>query len=79
MLPAMSNSGSGNQGIAATMPVVAVANCIGAQESQLVRALIMSHLIAIHIKSHMHVLSAFCAATTAAVGASAAITWLMGR
>lgn len=78
MLPAMSNSGSGNQGISATMPVVAIAKKIGASEEQLTRALILSHLMAIHIKQHMHTLSALCAATTAAAGASAAITWLLG-
>ncbi len=78
MLPAMSNSGSGNQGITATMPVVAVAEWIGASEEQLTRALIISHLTAIHIKSHLNTLSALCAATTAAAGASSAITWLLG-
>ena len=78
MLPAMSNSGSGNQGIAATMPVVAVADRIGASEKQLIRALIMSHLTAIHIKSHLNTLSALCGATTAGTGSSAAITWLLG-
>ena len=78
MLPAMSNSGSGNQGIAATMPVVSVAERIGATEEQLIRALIMSHLIAIHIKTHLNTLSALCGATTAGTGSSAAITWLLG-
>ena len=78
MLPAMSNSGSGNQGIAATMPVVAVAERIGASEEQLTRALILSHLSTIHIKSHLNTLSALCAATTAGTGASTAITWLLG-
>ena len=78
MLPAMSNSGSGNQGIAATMPVVSVADRIGATEEQLIRALIISHLTAIHIKSHLNTLSALCGATTAGTGASAAITWLLG-
>ncbi len=78
MLPAMSNSGSGNQGIAATMPVVAVADQIGASKEQLIRALILSHLSAIHIKSHLNTLSALCGATTAATGASVAITWLLG-
>ena len=78
MLPAMSNSGSGNQGIAATMPVVAVADRIGASEEQLIRALTLSHLMAIHIKSHLNTLSALCGATTAGTGSSAAITWLLG-
>ena len=78
MLPAMSNSGSGNQGIAATMPVVAVAEQLKASEEQLIRALIISHLSAIHIKSHLKALSALCGATTAGTGASAAIAWLLG-
>ena len=78
MLPAMSNSGSGNQGIAATMPVVAIAERMGASEEQLIRALILSHLSAIHIKSHLNTLSALCGATTAATGSSVAITWLLG-
>ena len=78
MLPAMSNSGSGNQGIAATMPVVAAARFLKSDEAQLTRALIMSHLIAIYIKKHQNKLSALCAASTAAMGAGAAITWLLG-
>ncbi len=78
MLPAMSNSGSGNQGIAATMPVVAVAEKINATDEQLTRALILSHLSSIHIKSHLNALSALCAVTTAGTGSSAAITWLLG-
>ena len=78
MMPAMSNSGSGNQGISATMPVVAVADYIDASREQLTRALIMSHLTAIYIKSHLNTLSALCAATTASTGASVAIAWLLG-
>lgn len=78
MLPAMSNSGSGNQGIAATMPVVAVAERLNTSEETLSRALILSHLIAIHIKSHLDTLSAMCGATTASTGASCGITWLLG-
>ena len=78
MLPAMSNSGSGNQGIAATMPVVAAARFLSSGEEKLARALIMSHLVAIAIKSHQNTLSALCAASTAAMGAGAAITWLLG-
>ena len=78
MMPAMSNSGSGNQGISATMPVVAIADRIGASEERLIRALALSHLSAIHIKSHLNTLSALCGATTAATGSSVAITWLLG-
>lgn len=78
MLPAMSNSGSGNQGIAATMPVVAAARFLQASDEQLTRALVMSHLIAIYIKTYQNKLSALCAASTAAMGSGAAITWLLG-
>ncbi len=78
MLPAMANSGSGNQGISATMPVVAAAKILGASEEQLLRAVTLSHLVAIYIKSHQRSLSALCAANTAAMGASCAITWLLG-
>lgn len=78
MLPAMSNSGSGNQGIAATMPVVAVADHLGCGEEKLARALTLSHLIAIYIKTHLDTLSAMCGATTAGTGASCGITFLLG-
>ncbi len=77
LLPAMSNSGSGNQGIAATMPVVVVAEHVGASEEELARALILSHLMAIYIHSQLPTLSALCAATTAAMGAAAGMAWLL--
>lgn len=76
-LPAMSNSGSGNQGIAATMPVVVVAEHFGAGEERLARALMLSHLSAIYIHYQLPKLSALCAATTAAMGAAAGMTWLV--
>ncbi|GKX60012.1 L-cysteine desulfidase family protein [Leminorella grimontii] len=76
-LPAMSNSGSGNQGIAATMPVVVVAEYFGADEERLARALMLSHLSAIYIHYQLPKLSALCAATTAAMGAAAGMTWLV--
>ena len=78
MLPAMSCFGSGNQGIAASMPVVAVAEKLKASDEQLIRALILSHLITIHLKTHVGALSAMCIATTAGAGASAAIAYLLG-
>ncbi len=78
MLPAMSNSGSGNQGIAATMPVVACTQILGSSDETRIRALTLSHLIAIYVKSSQQRLSALCAANTAAMGAGAAITWLLG-
>lgn len=76
-LPAMSNSGSGNQGIAATLPVVVVAEHFGASEERLARALMLSHLSAIYIHNQLPKLSALCAATTAAMGSAAGMTWLV--
>jgi len=78
VLPAMSNSGSGNQGISATMPVVAAARMLKSSKEKLIRAVTLSHIVAIYIKTHQHSLSALCAASTAAMGAGAAITWLLG-
>ncbi len=77
-LPVMSNSGSGNQGITATMPVVAVAEKIGSGREQLIRALILSHLTSIHMKSKMDRLSALCGASVAATGASCGVVYLLG-
>ncbi len=78
MKPAMSNSGSGNQGIAATMPVVVTADFLKSSREQTLRALIMANLMAIYIKSYQNKLSALCGATTAAMGAAAGITYLLG-
>lgn len=78
MAPAMSNSGSGNQGIAASLPVVVVADHVGADEEHRIRALMLSNLMAIYIKSYQHKLSALCAVTTASMGASAGMAWLLG-
>ncbi len=77
-LPAMSNSGSGNQGIAATMPVVVVAEHVQADDEKLARALMLSHLTAIYIHYQLPRLSALCAATTAGMGSAAGMAWLMG-
>ena len=77
-LPVMSNSGSGNQGITATMPVVAVAEKLGSSREKLIRALILSHLTAIHMKSKMDRLSALCGASVAATGAGCGIVYLLG-
>lgn len=78
MLPVMSNSGSGNQGITCTVPVVAFAERLGSSDEQLARALMMSHLCSIHIKHHQSRLSALCGATVAATGASCGIVVLLG-
>lgn len=78
LLPAMSNSGSGNQGIAATMPSVIVARFVQANDEQLIRALFLSHTIAIYIHSKLPKLSALCAVTTAAMGSAAGMAYLLG-
>lgn len=78
MIPVMSNSGSGNQGIAATLPVVVYAEDCAATEEQTIRALTMSHLVAIYIKQSLGKLSALCGCVVAATGSSCGITYLMG-
>ena len=78
MVPVMSNSGSGNQGIATTLPVVVYAEEIKADEEHLVRALVLSHLTAIYIKQSLGRLSALCGCVVAATGSSCGITYLMG-
>ena len=77
-LPAMSNSGSGNQGITVSMPVIAYAEHYGIDDERLSRALILSNLIAIHIKSHLGILSALCGCVVASTGAACGIAWLKG-
>ncbi len=77
-IPVMSNSGSGNQGITATMPVVAYAEDCDASDEQLIRALTLSHLTSIYIKQNLGRLSALCGCVVASTGASSGITWLMG-
>ncbi|QNK40111.1 L-cysteine desulfidase family protein [Caproicibacter fermentans] len=74
----VSNSGSGNQGITTTMPVVATAKWLKAGEDRMLRAVTLSNLIAIYIKSKFGRLSALCGATVAATGAACGITYLMG-
>ena len=78
MIPVMSNSGSGNQGISATLPVVIFARDTEASEEQLIRALTLSHLTVIYIKQSLGRLSALCGCVVAATGSSCGITWLMG-
>ena len=78
MIPVMSNSGSGNQGISATLPVLVYAEENGKSEEELIRALMLSHLMVIYIKQSLGRLSALCGCVVAATGASCAITYLMG-
>lgn len=78
MIPVMSNSGSGNQGICATNPVVVFADENHNTEEETTRALILSHLTAIYIKLNLGTLSALCGCVVAATGSSCGITYLMG-
>ncbi len=78
MIPVMSNSGSGNQGICATNPVVVFAEENHNTPEELTRALMLSHLTAIYIKQNLGTLSALCGCVVAATGSSCGITYLMG-
>lgn len=78
MIPVMSNSGSGNQGICATNPVCVYAKENENTEEELIRALMLSHLTAIYIKQSLGRLSALCGCVVASIGSSVGITYLMG-
>ncbi len=78
MFPVMSNSGSGNQGIAATLPVTVFAEELGKTDEELIRALMLSHLMTIYIKQSLGRLSGLCGAVVATTGAACGITYLMG-
>ena len=78
MIPVMSNSGSGNQGIAATLPVVVFARENHNTEEELTRALVLSHLTAIYIKQSLGRLSCLCGCVVASTGSSCGMTYLMG-
>lgn len=77
-IPVMSNSGSGNQGICATLPVVKFAEENHNTEEELTRALMLSHLTAIYIKQSLGRLSALCGCVVASTGSACGITYLMG-
>ena len=78
MIPVMSNSGSGNQGICATNPVCVFAEENENTEEELIRALTLSHLTAIYIKQSLGRLSALCGCVVASTGSSVGVTYLMG-
>lgn len=78
ILPVMSNSGSGNQGLTATLPIYSVALRLKSSDEQIARALVLSHLIAIHIKHYLGRLSALCGCVVASTGAGCGISYLMG-
>ena len=77
-LAAMSNSGSGNQGITVTMPVIAYSIKYGTDDERLARALVLSHLIAIHIKGYLGKLSALCGCVIASTGSACGLVYLRG-
>ncbi len=77
-LPAMSNSGSGNQGITVSMPVIAYSLKYGTSDEQLSRALILANLVAIHIKGYLGKLSALCGCVIASTGSACGLVFLQG-
>jgi L-cysteine desulfidase len=78
VMPVMTNSGSGNQGITVSLPLIVYAHENQLSEELLIRALVLSNLTAIHIKTNLGRLSAFCGVIPAGVGAACGITFLMG-
>ena len=77
-LPVIINSGSGNQGITASVPVIVYAKECGVSQELLLRALVVSNLVTIHLKTGIGSLSAYCGATSAGAGAGAGICYLYG-
>ncbi len=77
-MPVVINSGSGNQGLTASLPVIVYAQEMGANEELLYRALVVSNLVTIHLKTGIGTLSAYCGATSAGCGAGAGISYLHG-
>jgi len=77
-MPVIINSGSGNQGITASVPVIVYARDMGVSDDQLYRALVVSNLVTIHLKTGIGPLSAYCGAISAGCGAGAGVTYLRG-
>lgn len=77
-LPVVINSGSGNQGMTASLPVIVYAKEMGVTHEQLLRALVVSNLVTIRLKTGIGALSAYCGATSAGCGAAAGVTYLHG-
>ena len=77
-LPVMTTSGSGNQGMTASLPIIKFAAEKNLSEEELIRGLFVSHLITIHVKTNVGRLSAYCGAICAAAGVAAALTYLHG-
>ena len=77
-LPVMTTSGSGNQGMTASLPIIKFAAEKNLSEEELIRGLFMSHLMTIHIKTNVGRLSAYCGAICASAGVAASLTYLHG-
>lgn len=77
-MPVVINSGSGNQGLTASLPVIVYARELGVSQETLYRALLVSNLVTIHLKTGIGCLSAYCGATSAGCGAGAGVTYLYG-
>ena len=77
-MPVVINSGSGNQGLTVSLPVISLSESWDSSHEQLLRALLISNLVSVHVKRHIGRLSAYCGATSAASGVAAAATWLRG-
>ena len=78
-MPVVINSGSGNQGLTASLPVKIYADAYGIERERMLRSLVVSNLISIHQKQYIGSLSAYCGAVSAACGAGAAIAYLLGE
>ncbi len=77
-LPVVINSGSGNQGLTTSLPVIVYAEELGVSHEELLRALAVANLVTIHLKEGIGKLSAYCGATSAGCGAAAGVCYLMG-
>lgn len=77
-LPVMSNTGSGNQGLASTVPVISIARKLGSPREEMVRAVTISSLVTIYIKEKFGVMSAVCGAAIAGAGTSCGVVYLLG-
>lgn len=77
-MPVIINSGSGNQGMTASLPVIAYARELGSSEEEMYRALVLSNLLTIHQKTGIGRLSAYCGAVSAGCGAGCGIAYLLG-
>ncbi|MDD2230493.1 MAG: L-serine ammonia-lyase, iron-sulfur-dependent, subunit alpha [Candidatus Cloacimonetes bacterium] len=77
-MPVISNSGSGNQGLSITLPIIAVAEKRGYTKDKVLQALALGHLVSVHIKHKVGVLSSLCGCLSAACGAASGIVYLLG-